>query len=127
MTPRFKNATDRLIQAYLKGEIISGQCRSCACFHICQTDDFSDAFCTNSDGYQTRDFEDITINESTIRKIESCGYSLDQLAQVEYLFEVSININYLEIVEAVTLVIDLLASFDTIQSEEVKQLKTFLV
>lgn len=107
-TATFENTVDILVKAYLNDTLRRGQCEKCAVGNIVHAAghpmvdwdpdmEMPEESCGNwkavfftSKGYQRKFYTtDIEWQNLGLRMIESTGYTVDQLALVEYTFETS--------------------------------------
>lgn len=90
---RFTRAINKLVNAFLNGNLRAGYCNACAVGNMCNgNNDWQYAFIT-SRGKQYKHYRNPDVPEIDIevarKAIEPTGYSFDELARVENAFEQS--------------------------------------
>lgn len=92
MTPRFKRAYDLLVKAYFEGTLNAGDCSACAVGNICGSPDWRRLFYTSS-GLQRYTPNSNIVPQGYVDGLEkSTGYSIKELAKIEYTFETNTKI-----------------------------------
>lgn len=93
MTQRFESAVNKLIKAFFDETLTKGKCNRCAVGNICGSREWSLLFMTQVEtGIQIRHGLDVSkdfpkLYEEALDVINQTGYSPEELAQVEHVFE----------------------------------------
>lgn len=101
MTNRLKNSIEVLQRAYLHGTLKAGNCEACAVGNLIAASsyygepfDWIFVFCT-VEGVQTihdpEDLIDVNFYKEGLKSIEATGYSVEELARIEFAFESALN------------------------------------
>lgn len=95
----YQKTVDVLLDAYNKEELEHGRCDYCAVANICKeasvktgmsVDSWSNLFTTSTLGQQYFYNKDGVQQQRGLKLIEATGYSVEELAKIEYAFETSI-------------------------------------
>jgi len=95
MTQRFENAVNKLIKAFFDETLTKGKCDRCAVGNICGSWEWGSLFMTQVEtGTQIRHGLDASKDfpkfyEEALDVVNQTGYSPEELAQVEHVFEIN--------------------------------------
>jgi len=100
MTQRFENAVDQLIEAFFNETLTKGKCDRCAVGNICGSGEWAHLFMTEDhNGLQSRNGLNMSkkfpeMYKDSLDVVYETGYSPEELAKVESVFERNTAITY---------------------------------
>jgi len=102
MTQRFENAVDQLIEAFFNETLTKGKCDRCAVGNICGSGEWAHLFMTEDhNGLQSRNGLNMSkkfpeMYKDSLDVVYETGYSPEELAKVENVFEMNTTISYFD-------------------------------